>query len=329
MKIKPLHIILSVTLLIAAPSLFAAGTLKQSLDSAYIMMGRTTTLNIEMLADGPLKGHLTLQPKAYPPEVEIADEGMTDTTSIGNNRYELRRRITLQSFDSGTYTLPPVLWIDGKDTIKSSVLALKVIPVPVDTLTDIHDYADVAEPDSRWTDSMPDWIVNWGWWVLLALIIISGGVWAWWKYGRKRPQTIVAPEKQIPPYELAVMRLNELRQEHLCENGREREFYTRLTEILRQYLHSRFGINAMEMTTHQIMSAIRRNEQTRMQESLMDRVLEMADFVKFAKARPLPDDNVRTFNSAMQFVEDTKPAPEPEPSESPDINKPVKDTRKP
>lgn len=311
MKFTPLHIITLCSALATAAPMQAAPKLTQSLDSAYIIMGRTTTLNIEMLADGPLKGQLAVQQKEYPKEVEIADEGKTDTTALGNNRYELRRQLTIQSFDSGTYTLPPVLWIEGRDTLRSQVLALKVVPVAVDSLTDIHDYADVVEPDSKWTDALPDWMVNWGLGVLLGLVVAAGCVWAWWKYLRRRPQQTVEPEKRIPPYELAIMKLNELRGEHLCENGLEREYYTRLTDILRQYLHNRFGINAMEMTTSQILRALRHNETTRMQESLMNRVLEMADFVKFAKVRPLPDDNVRVFNSAMSFVEDTKPAPEP------------------
>ena len=54
----------------------------------------------------------------------------------------------------------------------------------------------------------------------------------------------------------------------------------------------------------------------------MERVVEIADFVKFAKVRPLPDDNVRAFSDSMQFVEETRPAPETsEDSASDDINK--------
>ncbi|MDE5633555.1 MAG: hypothetical protein K2I51_02675, partial [Muribaculaceae bacterium] len=44
----------------------------------------------------------------------------------------------------------------------------------------------------------------------------------------------------------------------------------------------------------------------------MRNILQIADFVKFAKVRPLPDANVRAFNEALQFVEETRPAPEAE-----------------
>lgn len=67
----------------------------------------------------------------------------------------------------------------------------------------------------------------------------------------------------------------------------------------------------MEMTSTQIRQTIQANEEAKLSKENMERVLETADFVKFAKVRPLPDDNVRAFTSAMQFVEDTKPKPAP------------------
>ncbi len=106
-----------------------------------------------------------------------------------------------------------------------------------------------------------------------------------------------------------MQRLETLRTENLCDKGQEKEYYTRLTDILRSYLDTRFGINAMEMTSSQIVKSLRNNEETRMPEKYMSRVLEIADFVKFAKARPLPEDNAASFRSAPQFVEDTKPLP--------------------
>ncbi len=112
---------------------------------------------------------------------------------------------------------------------------------------------------------------------------------------------------------MAMRQLEVLRNRKLCERGQEKEYYTELTDILRVYLDRRFGINAMEMTTTQIKRAVRDNEATRPSTDQMSRILEMADYVKFAKVRPLPEDNARAFSAALKFVEDTKPAPEPEP----------------
>ena len=101
-----------------------------------------------------------------------------------------------------------------------------------------------------------------------------------------------------------------LKQRQLCEKGQEKTYYTELTEILRQYLEGRFGINAMEMTTPQIKRAVRATVPAEAAPGLMNEVLEMADYVKFAKMRPLPEDNVRAFEQAIKFVENTRPAPE-------------------
>lgn len=58
---------------------------------------------------------------------------------------------------------------------------------------------------------------------------------------------------------------------------------------------------------------MRNNPETRGDQPRIRQILEIADFVKFAKVRPMPDDNIKSFNTVEQFVESTRPAPaEPE-----------------
>lgn len=309
------NIILTIAIVAATASAATDVQLKQSLDSAYILMGKKTDITVELISQGSPDGAIVIQDNKMPAEVEISEPGQTDTTSLGNDRWELLRRITIQSFDSGLYTLPPVVYVRGNDTLaRSSAIALKVIPVPVDTLTDIHDYAATADAGLRWTDRLPDWVVDYGLWILLTLLLAFAAVFAWHRWLRKPKSAgdTTVKVKKAPPYETAVKELNELRDERLCEQGQEKEFYTRLTEILRVYLQDRFGINAMEMTSTEILHALGSNEETRLPRRHMTEILNMADFVKFAKVRPLPDDNVKTFRSAMQFVEDTRPIPSPD-----------------
>ena len=65
----------------------------------------------------------------------------------------------------------------------------------------------------------------------------------------------------------------------------------------------------MEMTSSQIIRQINSNAEAKPSAPILNRILEMADFVKFAKVRPLPDENATAFNNAVKFIEDTKPAP--------------------
>lgn len=309
MKLKHLIYAFLISLLLPAAA-NAAGpvTVKASLDSAYLLMGKQTLLKVNVVQDAGSTGHfITNNGDTLTSEVEIIKQLPTDTTDLGSNRQEIQRQMIIQSFDSGLYTLPPFVYVNGNETIASNQLVLKVIPVPVDTLTTIHDYAGVASPNTKIWDYLPDFVVNY-WWIFLIVIIIAAATYVWFKYFKGKKQLPLMPKKkEIPPYELAMQELTKLKGEKLCENGQEKIFYTRLTEILRVYLDKRFGINAMEMTSTQILARIKENETARPAAQVMRQILEMADFVKFAKVRPMPDDNQKAYNGAVKFIEDTKP----------------------
>lgn len=307
-------IIIALAALTAATAAAAPVSVEASLDSAYIIMGKQTTLKVDIVQDKGVQGmFVNNSGDTLTREIEVARALKPDTTDLGSDREEIRRELVIQSFDSGLYTIPPFIYVAGGDTFASKPLVLKVLPVPVDTMTTVHDYAGVAEPATRFWDYLPDFIVDY-WWIFLIVLMAAAAVFVWMRYIKGKKELPLVPRKKPePPYELAMRELNRLKSEKLCENGHEKEYYTRLTEILRVYLDKRFGINAMEMTSTQIMQHLRDNNDTRNLASVMKQILEMADFVKFAKVRPLPDDNLRTFNNAVKFVEDTKPVEQPEP----------------
>lgn len=290
----------------------ASPSIKVALDSAYLLMGKTTPLHVELVKDATVPGQILIPKDSVCGKVEILKTLKADTSDLGSGRQEIKLNVILQSFDSGMYRLNPIKYIENGETITSNQPVLKVLPAVVDSLETIHDYADIADVDRNFIDYLPDFLVDYGLWILAIIIVLAIAGYLIYLVTRKKNPFETANAKTIPPYEKAIADLNALRNEKLCEQGRERDFYTRLTDILRIYLHGRFGINAMEMTSTQIRHSLQSNEGTRLSKQYMDQVLEIADFVKFAKVRPLPDDNVKAFNSAMQFVEDTKPLPEPE-----------------
>ena len=244
--------------------------------------------------------------------ISVSADTLRDTPGRQVYDYDL----TVQPFDPGMVTLPPFGAVAGNspDTAFSGIVTLKVLPVDVDSLETINPLAAVAEPRTRCYDYVPSWTP----WVLLILALAALAA-AVVFYLRRRTVTVTERRrKPVPPYELAISRLNALAEQKLAESGHEKAYYTELVDILRQYLEGRFGINAMEMTSPQIVRALRSNAETRMNAEEMKPVLEIADFVKFAKVRPLPDDNTRAFRRAVDFVENTKPAPEPEAQEGGD-----------
>lgn len=305
-----LRLIISTVLTVMAAAAMAAPattSLKAAIDSAAIEQGDRTVIHLQLIKDRTSRGDVMLpQENKEFHGVEVV-ETTSDTGVVDDRRMQINYNILIQAFDPGLVTIPPFAFADGADTTFSDILTLKVLPVDLDTLTTINPMEGVVTVKSRWYDVIPDW---W-YWVVIAIAVLALGAGIYMLY-RKNGKTLLPAKKQLPPYEVAISRLNDLKQRRLAENGHEKEYYTELTDILRQYLEKRFGIFAMEMTSSQILDALRHHDETRMSSALMKQVLEIADFVKFAKVRPLPDDNVKSFNSAMQFVEDTKPAPEPE-----------------
>ena len=319
-----LHTLLLAVALFAGLCANGANTvIKASLDSAYLLMGKQTLLHVSVVGNLPDNCNVQVVDTAWR-DVEIIGISEPTYKDLGNNRKELLQDVIVQSFDSGMYTLPPIYFIDGGETIASNRPVLKVLPVAVDSMITVHDYADVVDIKRHFLDYLPDWLSDYGIWILLALVIIGGAAFVYFKWLRKGKLPLMPVKKPVPPYQLAMQQLQTLHDEHLCEKGEEKEFYTRLTDILRTYLDARFGINAMEMTSTQIRRSLRENADTKMSEKYMSRILEIADFVKFAKIRPLPEDNASAYKSALQFVEDTKPAPVAETTEDSKESKSIK-----
>lgn len=303
---------LTVSLLLAADNAWGRMSIKASVDSSQITMGYQTAIKLDIVDNAKATSQVIVDKATFPAQVEIVDWIYGDTTDLGNDLVEMKRALVVQSFDSGVYSIPPFLLVNGPDTVRSNPLTLKVNPVDVSQMSDINPLAPPAEFMSKWYDWLPDWITDYWLWILLGLLVIAGAVCGYLIMTRKVAVNILPQKKRLPPDQIAFNRLNALKDAQLWEKGQEKEYYTRLIDILRDYLQERFGINAMEMTSSQILKALSSNEETRLPHRYMQKVVEIADYVKFAKVRPMPDDNVRSFQNAMQFVEETRPAPAPD-----------------
>lgn len=316
------NIAIALAILLACGNVSAGNvSVKASLDSVAVIMGQKTVLRYEIVQNKDHIGHLVMGAPDADNVIALTDkveatEGKCDTTDLGNNRIQIDRSLIVQAFDSGVWEIPAALYVIGRDTFRSNALNLKVIPVPVDTLKTVHPYKPVADVPFHIVDYIPDFIVEY-WWifltigiiaVLLTLLIIL------YKRYRAGIPLIAHSVPEIPPYEEAIQALNAIKESHIWENGNDKEYYTRLTDVLRRYIFRRFTIYAVEMTSSEIISALKANEETREVHELIKAVFDIADLVKFAKVRPLPDDNVTSLRRAMSFVEQTKPA-EPQPEE--------------
>ncbi len=289
-------------------ALAAPVTISARLDSATLLMGKTTALHIEVVQDRGVNGQFTVDHvDTLNAMVEIAGRPKADTVDLGNNRIQINRDLILQSFDSGMYAIGPIAYIAGRDTFLTKQLTLKVMPVRVDTLSDIHDLKPVESVPFKFFDWVPDFVADWWWLWLAALLLAGGGLYYYHRWYKKGLNPLKPERKRLPAYDEAMLNLRNLKQRQLWQNGQEKEYFTGLTDILRVYIDRRFHVNAVEMTSSQIIDTLKQNDETRAVNEQLSMILEIADFVKFAGARPLADDNEMAFQRAMQFVEATKP----------------------
>lgn len=307
--------LLLITVLAGLGARAAKPTLKAKLDSATMQMGRLGTLRLEVVTDAGAKGNFpmlaTPAPEGYLPlcgdSVELRTSYKADTIDLGSGRRQINFQFPIQSFDSGFYRLPEFIYVSGRDTARSNRVSLKILPVSLEANAEIAPLADPADPiEKSIFDKLPDFLYYY-WWVIVLVLLVAGA--AFWILRRRRQNAPVLKKKkpQPTPYEIAMRDLNDLKERKLWEQGLEREYFTRLTEILRNYLDGRFGINAMEMTSAQIIRTLSDNPEVSGKRDYVRNILNMADFVKFAKMRPLPDDNIEAYVNAVKFVQETKP----------------------
>lgn len=291
-------------------------SISAKLDSAQMLMGTLNTLNLEVVEDRGTQGRLSIfqeidKARGYATvcgdSVELRTNYTVDTTEIGSNRIQLNFSIPVQVFDSGSYSLPKFVYYAGKDSAVSNSLNLYVYPVSVTAEDPIAGFAPVFEPDGkRFYDWVPDWLLDFWWMWLIIFLAICAFLWGMRTYRKRGTIPFIAPKEQPKPWEVALGSLKRLKSRKLWEQGMEKEYFTELTDILRVYLFERFGINAMEMTSRQIMDKIYESD-LRDKKDYVKQILNVADFVKFAKVRPLPADSIAAYDNAEKFVEETIP----------------------
>lgn len=307
-------------MLFPAHSAAAPVTVEAKLDSAQMLMGRITMLRLQVVQDKNTRGEFEIFRSAPPSgyiavcgdSVELRTAFERDTVELGSGRCQINYAVPVQAFDSGLYRLPQLRYIAGHDTVLANAVTLKVLPVKGLTAdSQISGYADVMDPaEKSFTDYIPDFLYYY-WWIFLLVIALIVLLIIFWKRLKKKGSLL---PKKIPesPYVVAVREMKRLKEQNLWEKGQEREYFTDLTDILRNYLDARFNINAMEMTSRQIMDSLSSDKRISDKKEYVRKVLDMADFVKFAAMRTLPEDNIASYENVMNFIEETKPTPEEE-----------------
>ena len=290
-----------------------------SLDSAKLLMGRTQRLQLKVAipsdsakVDFPLLKQLASRRFVglVNDTVEILKSYRIDTL-LENQQKFLNYNFMIQSFDSGRYELPPFeLKIDGQ-VVKSNSVSLEVIPVNVKAEDEIDNIViDVIPPfellpegllkEEEIPQKYKAWIV---WLAIGATVLLAALIYMYIHY--RRTGKLLPSSKPLTPAQLALKQLSKLENQHLWEKGKVKEYYTRLTDILRRYLRSQFYIKTLERTSTEIMDDVMHNSVLKNHAEQLNALLTLSDFVKFAKENPDNDENLKILRLARGFISQT------------------------
>ena len=239
------------------------------------------------------------------PGVEALTELEVDTLSAKKGMLDLRAHMTITSFDSGSYRLPELFVLLGRadgsvDTLTFPGPVLDVNTIPVDTATfQPYDIKGQIRYPLTFKEVIP--------WVGLALIVAALAWTAvrWIRQRRNNRDFFGKPVVKDPPHIVALRSLEKTRAQKLWQAGRQKQFYTQVTDALRQYIADRYGIAALEQTSAEMLGELARQG---VDPALMDKMkdlFETADFVKFAKHAASDQENENAIPTAVRFVNET------------------------
>jgi hypothetical protein len=239
--------------------------------------------------------------------IGVLSRSKTDTlrrdSSDKDKTQHLSQTLVITSFDSGYYAIPPFAFYLNNDTSKpmlTEALLIQVEGMKVDTTQSIKDIKKPLNAPFDWHELIP--LFKWITLIIAVLILIFLIV---FRLAKKRRHVSQPVKKAVPPHLLALQNLEKLREEKLWQNGKTKEYHSRLTDILRLYIEQRFSINALEQTTDEIIRSFRSVPIEPENKSRLKQIFELSDLVKFAKQLALPDENEMSLNNAILFVRET------------------------
>ncbi len=216
---------------------------------------------------------------------------------------------TISTFDTGRFVIPPlaVQYLMPPDTLwrelRTETLNIYVASMRPSEAGDIRDIKAPWELPRDWRQVIMIAAIAAG-----VLLLAGLGYYFW----RKRQGKGLLPQRlepSRPAHEIAFAELAELRNSDLLARGEIKLFYILLSEIIRRYIAGRYQVDALEMTTLELLEHFQQTEMGDKAFSLLREILEQSDLVKFAKFNPPDEEHARLLDAAEALVEITKPMP--------------------
>ena len=289
-------------------NLLLAIVVSASIDSTSLMIGDQTDLHLQVTQEKSERVEMPVFGETLQDGIEIVDKTIVDTLPLSDGRIQLNQYLTLTSFKDSLFSINPIAVVCGQDTFLTEPMALNIVqPFEVDTTLAITDIKDIEKAPIWW----------WGIfrWVLLAIVLLLlavGGwyLWRWYQKNRKPEEEPIDPELLRPADEVALEKLDEIKAQKIWKDGKVKEYQTELTDVVREYISRRFEVQSTEKTSDETLRAMKPLIEKDLF-SKLSKMLQLADLVKFAKWHTTPDENEMALTTAYEFVQETRPTPDP------------------
>ena len=305
------------TFLLAFPMLYAQ-EVKVETNTKNIKIGEQIQykVSVETPVDTPVSFP---EGQTFAP-LEMVKTRAADTLRDGG-KYRLVKEYYLTQFDEGKYTIPcQKIRINNKDYFTDSLL-VEVHTVAIDTLKQpLYDIKPIQEVKKPFTSY--GWILT----IIAAVLLLLIVAFVYFVFIRKKKFPFLQTQKKLPPFDRAIQDLKELQNSKYLIQSQHKEYYTRLTDIVKAYLEEEVHILAKESTTDELLTKINllqeKGKLNLNQETItnLKRVLQTADLVKFAKNKPSDDNAEYDRETIENVVIKTKEAIPLEPTDEQAIN---------
>ena len=238
-------------------------------------------------------------------QIDIVKRSNVERTADADSNIIVRQQLTLMTFDTGRVELPAVALTYAHSF--DAPLRMQAYTEPVDlyvttiTADTLQPYKPIVEPIAapiQMKEVFP--------WVLVALLAILLGLGIWLLLKRRKVHVDgdgnVVKGPVIPPYDKAVDDLRKLREEKPWQSGKVKEYFSSLTDIAREYIEGQFGVNAVEMTTDDILEEIKPLHFSKEAYDKLKDTMEVADLVKFAKYSASSFESDTALTNMTEFV---------------------------
>ncbi len=285
------------------PVIAVDGKVEANITKDSVSIGEKLEVSITIRSKERLKSIFLLDKGLFPVPVELLTTSSDSSFAKDNNTYNyLYEGI---SFDTGMFRINPVMILvsseTGKDTLYSPELLVQVYYPEVDTSAAIKDIKGPINTPLTFAELNTEIAAG------SVLILLLLAAYLIYRYLAKRRKGEIHREPELPAHVNALNRLNRLKKEKIWQQGRVKDYYSELSDIIRSYLEGRYGFSARESITTEILDSFRpwSYEDDFLME-VLEKLLITSDLVKFAKEDPGPMENETNLNNAYIFVEKTR-----------------------